>query len=189
MKDVEYEKGLVAELNSWEIQSIAPSKNVDRGWTVVAGETTRVVEDLLEGFDGGDAEGVQFNFEMRDDTAEIDETVTLRRSPRTVDGDLEPGVVMWGQLTYPAEGKGRGTFFGTIAFFDEQEEGDALMTVAAIHVDRLRMRVAVSDLTTAVRAMNGTGGAIVQHAAEILEQIGVLSETLKAGILASRDAA
>ena len=182
-------RDIIDDINGWEIQAMKPSAKVPDAWSVTIGSTPRVVGDLLPGYDEGSEDGTVMALQPRDGTAELDETVQLRRAPeRSAEGEVEtPGIVMWGKLTYAYESRDLGTFEGTIAFYDEEDQGASLMSVAATDVTRLVVVAALDEIDVAISQMEGIGQHVVDHAGRLLALSGRLGRILAEGI-AARDA-
>ena len=173
-------KAFIEGINNWSIQSIVESKVDDDAWQVVITSAPRIVGDLLPNYSQGSDEGIILPLEARDGTVEYDETVLLRRNPNP-DQD-EVGIVMWGHLTCPYESSDRGTFFGTIAFYTEDEEGDALVTIAEIEQSRFLVAKALDEVDNAIHMLEGHGAHVVEHAERILSQMASLNAILKTGM-------
>jgi hypothetical protein len=183
-------RGIIDDINGWEIQSMKPSAKLPDAWDVTLGSTPRVVGDLLPDYAEGSEDGTVMALQPRDGTAEFDETVMLRRAPRmSLEGDMEtPGIVMWGMLTCAYESRDPGTFEGTIAFYADEDQGASLMSVAATDVARRIITGVLDEIDVAISQMEGLGPHVVDHAGRILAQSGRLGRILSEGI-AARNAA
>lgn len=188
--DLTTARGIIENINGWEIQAMKPSTRVHDAWDVTLGSTPRVVGDLLPGYDEGSEDGTVLPLQPREGTAEFDETVQLRRAPaRSVDGDEdEPGIVMWGMLTCAYESRDLGTFEGTIAFYSDEDQGASLMSVATTAVDRLVVASALDEIDTGIAQLEGCGPHVADHAERVLSQSVRLSKLLSDAI-AARNAA
>jgi hypothetical protein len=182
-------RATIADINGWEIQSLAPSGKAGNAWAVLLGSTPRIVGDLLPDHDQGQEEGVVFQLEPRDGTAEMDETVRLLRNPDASDpDDVRPGVVMWGQLTCAYESRDRGTFAGVVAFYEDEAEGQALMALAETEVSRQVVWRALDEVDQGIRTLEGNGAHVVPQARRILAQIARLSGILSEGLAVQESA-
>jgi hypothetical protein len=183
-------RSIIDDINGWEIQSMKPSTRIGNAWDVTIGSTPRIVGDLLPGYDEGSEDGTVMALQPRDGTAELDETVQLLRAPaKSSDGEVEqPGIVMWGMLTCAYESRDRGTFEGTIAFYEDEDAGASLMSVAETDVARRIVAGVLDEIDVAISQMEGHGPHVVDHAGRILAMSGRLGRLLAEGI-AARNAA
>lgn len=184
--DMTAARAYIGGINSWEIQSIQPCDGIRSGWKVTLGSTPRIVGDMLPNYDEGAEDGTVFQIEGRDGTAEYDETVLLRRSPESIEG--VPGIVMWGMLTCAYESRNPGTFEGTVAFYEDEAEGAALMAVADTEVSRLVVGRALDEIDKGILTLDGNGAHVVDHAERMLGQVSRLNAILTAGITARKAA-
>lgn len=171
-------RGIIGGINGWDIQAIKPSAGLRHAWDVTLGSTPRTVGDLLPDYEEGSEEGVVLPLQPREGTAEFDETVELRRPPvRSPEGDVEtPGIVMWGMLTCAYASRDPGTFEGTIAFYEDEDQGAALMHTAETAVAGLVLSGALDEIDGAIGRMEGLGQHMAGHARRIIGQ----SEELRA---------
>lgn len=177
---------IIDGINGWEIQSLKPASRGGNAWSVTIGSTPRIVGDLLPGYDEGAEDGITFALQPRDGTAEMDETVLLRRDPGA--GEDEPGIAMWGILTMAYESRERGTFEGTIAFYDDEAEGAALMSLAATEISRKVVGAALDEIDLGIDLLSGNGAQVNGFSDRILAQVGRLNEILQAGIAEAKAA-
>lgn len=180
--DADAARRIIADLNNWEVQSITRSDVLRNAWNVTIGSVPRIVEDMLNRHDGTGGEGVMFPLEPRDGTAEYDESVILRRLPD--EGADTPGIVLWGMVTCAFESRDRGTFEGVFAFFDDEDEGDALMSVGRTWMARTTVERSLTDIDCAIAILDGNGAQVLEHSERILQQISRLSSILQQGFVA-----
>ena len=187
--DKDTARRIVDDIGNWSIERIEPSTQVPGAWNVTIGSAPRIVGDLLPSYDEGSGEGVVMPLQPREGAAEFDETVLLRRSPSgSDDGDgdetEQPGVVMWGMLTCAYESRDLGTFNGTIAFYDDDDEATSLMGTATASVMRLVVTGALGEIDAGLDRLEGNGAWVVEHAGRILAQSERLGRLLADGIAA-----